>query len=186
MARIYNIAEKELIKRARQKDRLAQSTLYKLYAPRMLSVCRFYIKDLHFAEDVMIKGFFKAFTSLDVYENNGKFGAWIKKIMINQSLDFIRSKTHRLPFAEWEENREINLPDFSQEADAEEIQQMIDELPDGCKLVFNLYVLEGYKHREIAQELEITEGTSKSQLAYAKKCLQEKMKQKKQNHVRLD
>lgn len=173
----------DLIQQAKQQNRRAQKALYDQYAPKMLSVCRFYIHDLHFAEDVMIKGFFKAFTQLDKYEERQQFYAWLRTIITNECIDFLRSKTYTLSYVEWNDNHETSSAELDENYQVEEIQHMIDSLPDGCKIVFNLYVLEGLKHKEIAEKLEISIGTSKSQLAYAKKCLQDKITLNNSNHV---
>ncbi len=185
MAKIINIAKKESewIQRAKKQDRLAQKALYDAYAPKMLSVARYYIHDLHFAEDVMIKGFFKAFTQLDKYEERQHFYAWLRRIVTHECIDFLRSKTHTLSYAEWDGNLDHVSDDLQENTDVEAIQQMVDELPDGCKIIFNLYVIEGLKHKEIAEQLQISVGTSKSQLAYARNCLKEKINQNTQYHV---
>ena len=178
--------ESEWIRQAKKQDRLAQKALYDAYAPKMLSVSRYYIHDLHFAEDVMIKGFFKAFTQLEKYEERQQFYAWLWTIITNECIDFLRSKTHTLSFAEWNDNLDSVSDEIQENTDVAAIQQMVDELPDGCKIIFNLYVLEDLKHREIAEKLQISVGTSKSQLAYARKCLQEKINLNAQYHVWLE
>ena len=185
MAKIISIPthEAQLILQAKDHNRRAQKQLFDSYSGKMLSICRYYIDDLHFAEDVMIKGFFKAFTKIETFDHKSSFYTWLKTIMTHECIDFLRSKTHHLKFAEWNENHDAVTDEIQQEADSAEIQQMIDSLPDGCRIVFNLYVLEGLKHAEIAEKLQITAGTSKSQLAYARKCLQQLIQQKKQYHV---
>lgn len=179
MAKIVSISKKEseLIQQAKNNNRLAQKILFNNYAPKMLSICRYYIKDLHFAEDIMLKGFYKAFIKIDSYQHQNQFYSWLKRIMTNECIDFIRSKTFKLQYAKWEENLEKIDWSLDNNYNLEELQNLIDDLPNGCKMVFNLYVLEDYKHYEIAEKLNISVGTSKSQLAYAKKQLKLKLKQ---------
>ncbi|SHJ12364.1 RNA polymerase sigma-70 factor, ECF subfamily [Mesonia phycicola] len=177
--------QKRLIKKAQKKDRKAQQSLYEAYAPKMLSVCRMYIKDLQFAEDVMLKGFMKVFTHLSSYKSEGSFEGWIRKIMVREAIDFLRSHK-KIQFSETLENDAVFTTDNSfQSNDAVEfLQQKIDELPEGYKAVFMLYAVEGYKHQEIAKMLKITVGTSKSQLSKARKVLQQKVEpQRKENHA---
>lgn len=185
MAKIVSISNhiELLISQAKENNRLAQKELFDMFSPKMLSICRYYIQDIHFAEDVMIKGFFKALSKIETFDQKSSFYTWLKRIVSNECIDFIRSKTYQLQFAEWDEKHDVLTDELQNELDYREIEEMIDELPDGSKIVFNLYVLEGMKHSEIAQKLQISIGTSKSQLAYARKCLQEKLKNQKQYHV---
>lgn len=167
--------EKHLIAQAIENNRQAQHQLYTKFSPRMLSVCRQYIKDLHHAEDVMISGFMKMFTNLKKFEHKGSFEGWIKRIMIHECIDYLRVQKNNFNhkniddviYSETEDNYEIE-GDFA----IDDIQLLIDNLPEGYKMVFNLYVIEGYKHNEIADLLNISEGTSKSQLSHAKRMLQ--------------
>lgn len=165
----------ELIRKASSKNREAQHVLYEIHAPKMLSVCRYYIKDIHNAEDVMLNGFFKAFTQLHTFKNEGSFEGWLRKIMIREAISFLKQQ----------KNIEFPVDDFSFHKEPtnniqtnlalDEIQQCIDELPEGYKMVFVMNVIEGYKHHEIAELLQISEGTSKSQLFKAKQLLQDKI-----------
>ena len=169
--------EKRLIKKALKKDRKAQQSLYETYSPKMLSVCRMYVKDLHFAEDVMLKGFFKVFNNLSNFRSEGSFEGWIRKIMVREAIDFLRVQK-QMNFSE-EIESEMNASSsntFQSNEEVDFLQQKIDELPEGYKAVFMLYAVEGYKHQEIAKMLNISEGTSKSQLSKARKLLQKKVK----------
>ncbi len=167
--------EQQLISEAIANNRQAQQQLYTKYASKMLSVCRQYIKDIHLAEDVMITGFMKMFTNLKKFENKGSFEGWMKRIMIHECIDYLRVKKNSFNhkdiddviYSEEEDNYEME-GDFS----IDDIQLLIDNLPEGYKMVFNLYIIEGYKHNEIAELLNISEGTSKSQLSHAKRQLQ--------------
>lgn len=164
--------EQQLIEHALQNNRHAQHQLYNTYAAKMLGVCRNYIKDIHEAEDVMISSFMKVFTHLAAFENKGSFEGWIRRIMINECLSYLRVKK-KVNFIEDQTQNEFSYQEHELQFTAEELQALIDKLPEGYKMVFNLYVVEGYKHHEIAELLHISEGTSKSQLSHARKYLQE-------------
>lgn len=175
----------QLIEQAKKNDRLAQKKLYEAYASALLSVCRLYVSDLHFAEDVLMKAFFKIFTNLNAYQEQNQFYAWMRKIVVNECIDFLRSKAQKSTFSDWDDTYD-SLDEISSETlfEQEKIQAFIDELPEGCRMVFNLYVFEDYQHKDIAQELGISVGTSKSQLSYAKKILKEKLKKEKLGYAK--
>lgn len=144
-----------------------------MYAAKLLSICRQYIPRLDEAEDVLITAFMKIFNNLDRLDNKDMLEAWMKRIVVNESISHLRSKKNMS--LESIDNHDWSDADSGMESNmvVKDIQQMIDNLPDGCKIVFNLYAVEGYKHHEIASMLSVSEGTSKSQLAYARKLLQE-------------
>ena len=163
-----------LIEKAKHNDRLAQKQLYDQYAPALLSVCRLYITDLQFAEDALLKSFFKIFTNIHKYQEQEHFYAWMRRITVNECIDFLRSKIQKTSFADW--NDTYDSPDDDPDTypiDEETMQSFIDKLPPACRAVFNLYVFDSYSHKQISAQLGITEGTSKSQLAYAKKLLKD-------------
>jgi len=167
--------EAQLIKKASQNHREAQHMLYQLHAPKMLSVCRYYISDLQQAEEVMLNGFFKVFTKLKHFKSEGSFEGWIRRIMVRETISFLRQKK-QLEFAT--DNMEVydgQTNNIKMEMDVAEIQQLIDNLSEGYRMVFVMYAIEGYKHNEIAELLNITEGTSKSQLFKARKVLQHQL-----------
>ena len=169
--------EKQLIMLAVENNRQAQQQIYAKFSSKMLSVCRQYIKDIHHAEDVMITGFMKVFTNLKNFEHKGSFEGWIRRIMIYECIDFIRAKKNHIvhqnneDFIVSEKESSYEMEDFA----IDDIQYLIDNLPDGYKMVFNLYAIEGFKHHEIATMLKISEGTSKSQLSHARKLLQHQL-----------
>jgi RNA polymerase sigma-70 factor, ECF subfamily len=163
--------EKELIDLVIDNNRQAQLQLYTSFASKMLGVCRQYIKDIHQAEDVMIMGFMKVFNNINTFEYKGSFEGWIRRIMVNECISHIRSQKKWL-FIDDENYFDETVNPIESKLSVDDIQFLIDQLPEGCKMVFNLYVIEGYKHQEIAQMLGIKEGTSKSQLAHARKMLQ--------------
>ena len=168
-------SETQLISRAVKSNREAQRLLYEKYSGKMLSVCRMYIKDLHYAEEVMLTAFFKVFKHLEDFKGEGSFEGWIRRIMIRESISFLRvQKDMEFQDEPIEDYRE-SFNSVQEEIDAEHIQQLIDGLPEGYRVVFVMYAIEGYKHQEIASMLNITIGTSKSQLFKARKMLQEKL-----------
>lgn len=171
--------EAQLIKKAAKNHRDAQHTLYEMHAPKMLSVCRYYIKDVHQAEEVMLNGFFKVFTQLKSFKSEGSFEGWIRRIMIRESISFLRKKKKLEFSADDMEVYEKPVNDTNVEFEVDDIQQLIDKLPEGYRMVFNMYAIEGYKHSEIAKMLSIGESTSKSQLFKARKLLQQQIKQLK-------
>ena len=162
--------EKELIKLALDNNRSAQQQIYSKFSPKMLSVCRQYIKDIQQAEDTMITAFMKVFMNLKNFEHKGSFEGWIRRIMINESISFIRVKK-KVNFIEEETYFEDSYNNIESQFSVDDIQFLIDKLPDGCKMIFNLYTIEGFKHKEIADMLKINESTSKSQLSHARKIL---------------
>ena len=163
--------EKELIQLAVENNRQAQQQIYTRFSPKMLSVCRQYIKDIHLAEDIMITAFMKVFVNLKNFQYKGSFEGWIRRIMVNECISFIRVEK-KLKYSDDETYIEESFNNIESQFSIADIQFLIDSLPDGYKMVFNLYAIEGYKHHEIATMLGISEGTSKSQLSHARKMLQ--------------
>jgi RNA polymerase sigma-70 factor (ECF subfamily) len=163
--------ETKIIKLAVENNRQAQQQIYSKFSSKMLSVCRQYIKDIQLAEDVMITAFMKVFTNLKNFEHKGSFEGWIRRIMVNECISYLRVQK-KVKFAEDEFFVEESFNEIDSQFSIDQIQFLIDALPDGYKMVFNLYAIEGYKHNEIAKMLGINEGTSKSQLSHARKMLQ--------------
>ncbi|RXR20654.1 RNA polymerase sigma factor [Flavobacterium amnicola] len=178
--KVINLHQEEiaLIELAVQNNRQAQHKIYSKFSSKMLSVCRQYVKDVHQAEDVMITAFMKVFVHLKNFENKGSFEGWIRRIMINECISFIRVQK-QVKFIDDENYFEETTNNIESQLSVEDIQFLIDQLPDGYKMVFNLYVIEGYKHHEIAKMLSINEGTSKSQLSHARKMLANQINQLK-------
>ena len=171
-------SEKQLIELAVSNNRAAQQKLYTQFSPKMLSVCRQYIKDIHQAEDIMITAFMKMFTNLNKFQFNGSFEGWVRRIMVNESISYLRVHKN-IKFIDDETFFEERFNNIESQFSAEDIQLLIDNLPDGYRMVFNLYAIEGYKHHEIATMLGISEGTSKSQLSHARKMLQNQINKSK-------
>ena len=173
-------SEKKLIENAIANSRKAQKELYDLHAPKMLSVCRYYVNDLQEAEDVMLGAFFKAFHKLKLFHNDGNFEGWLRRIMVNECMSYHRKKKFHIITDEIEDLSQCSENSIVENYDVAELQLLIDDLPKGYKMVFVLYAIEGYKHREIAEMLQISENTSKSQLFKARKMLQSKLEYSKE------
>ncbi len=151
--------------------------LYKLYSRAMLNVAFRILNDISEAEDVLQESFIKAFNNLSSYKGDSTFGAWLKRIVINQSLNQIRKQ--KLQFEDVDNHQNDLLSDDSDDFGYEKhlkvarIRQAMEKLPDGYRIIFSLYLLEGYDHAEIASILGISESTSKSQLNRSKKKIKE-------------
>lgn len=171
-------SEKELLEGCRKNNRKYQQALYSQYAPRMFAVCLRYADDRMQAEDFLQEGFVKVFTRLDQFSGEGSFEGWIRRIMVNTALQQLRREKNFPVIVDEEhaqyETQESNALDNMA---ADELMRLIQKLPPGYRMVFNLYVLEEYTHKEIACELGVTEGTSKSQLARARAILQKMIRQ---------
>lgn len=166
--------ERDIIKEAANNNRHAQQKIYAQHAPKMLGVCRQYIKDLQQAEDIMITAFMKVFTNIGRFEHKGSFEGWIRRIMVNECISYLRVQK-KVGFLEDEFYVEDTFNNIESHFSVDDIQALIDSLPEGYKMVFNLFAIEGYKHQEIATMLGISEGTSKSQLSHARKMLKEQV-----------
>jgi RNA polymerase sigma factor (sigma-70 family) len=170
-----------------REDRSAQSRLYNLLAPKMFVVCLRYSKSREEAEEILQEGFMKVFQSIRQFRFSGSFEGWVKRIMINCALQRFRKKTHLHAIIHIDD---ASVEPISQEAilsrmGTKELLALVQDLPAAYRLVFNLYVFEGMKHREIAELLGISEGTSKSNLSDArsilKKAITEKMEIRSKN-----
>jgi len=157
-----------------QKDnRKAQHEVYDWLAPKMLTICRRYIKDVNEAESIMITGFMKVFDKIGQFSGEGSFEGWVRRIMVNESLLYIRK--NRGMYIEVDIEYADTTPNYSlasENLDAEELLNLINSLPIGYRTVFNMFAIEGYSHKEIAESLAISENTSKSQLSRARRMLQ--------------
>jgi len=168
-----------LINGCRQGQRQAQREVYEKLSPRMLGLCRRYIRDAGEAESVMITGFLKVFDKISQYSGEGSFEGWISRIMVNESLLYIRKNKGMyievdIEYADQQPNYEL----ASQNLEADDLLKLVNNLPVGYRTVFNMYAIEGYSHQEIANSLQISESTSKSQLSRARKMLQKQIIEK--------
>jgi RNA polymerase sigma-70 factor (ECF subfamily) len=168
------VTELEIVHGCKKQDRKAQKALYDRYSAVMYGVCLRYMKNQADAEDILIEGLFKAMSKIDQFNEEGSFEGWVRRIVVNECLMALR-KNNVLKFAEEIQPNLDHTEDLSVEDNliAEDLLKLLDHLPNGYRTVFNLYVLEGYKHREIAEELGISINTSKSQLILARKRLEE-------------
>lgn len=170
------MTEKELIARCKRGDRAAQKFLFDKYSPKMFGVCKRYLRNVEDAEDVLVEGLFKVMTKLDKYTHKGSFEGWIRRVLVNECLMFLRKK-HNFQLTVEVSNIDIKTQaSVEDDLAAQDILRLLDMLPTGYRTVFNMYVLEGYKHKEIAETLGISINTSKSQLLLAKKRMQKLVK----------
>jgi len=156
-------------------NRASQGELYRRYASRMMGVCMWYARNREEAEEIMQDGFVRVFTYLHKYKGNGCFEGWIRKIMVNAALFKYRNKSARLrPVIELDSDVHARAEEaiFISNYDEKQLVKLVQSLTPAYRLVFNLYVFEGLKHREIAELLGISEGTSKSNLSDARTILQ--------------
>jgi len=162
-------------------DRGFQTKLYDLFAPKMLGVCMRYAKSREEAEDILLEGFLRVFSYIKNFKRTGSFEGWIRKIMVNCALLRYKNKSHLYPVIQLDAEKPVTTtePDIISKLDAKELLLLVQSLPAGYRVVFNLYVFEGYKHREIAEALGISEGTSKSNLSDAREILQKALMIKK-------
>lgn len=170
---IYRATERELIKGCLKRDRAAQQQLFDLYASKMYAICYRYVKHAMEAEDVLVVAFTKIFDRIDQFKGEGSFEGWIRKVVVNEALTHLRKA--RTMYLETELQAADREPDYDQMSDhleAEDLLKMIQELPAGYRIVFNMYAIDGYSHKEIAEQLGISENTSKSQLSRARVYLQ--------------
>jgi len=168
--------EPDIVKRCLSGDRKAQRALYEAYAGRFLSISLRYVKNNMVAEDVMIEGFMKIFEKLPQYEGKGSLEGWMRKIIVTQSLLYLRNNKNLL--MEINLDGQENSPGLGvadQDLTCQDLFQLISELPVGYRTVFNLYVIEGYSHKEIQDLLGISESTSKSQLSRARAALKNRL-----------
>lgn len=171
--KIYRAKENELIKGCLKRDRSAQKHLYETYSSKMYGLCYRYVKDSMEAEDILVTAFTKIFEKIDQFKNEGSFEGWIRRIVVNEALTHLRR--NRSMYLETDLEQAEREPDYDQLGDhleVEDLLKMIEELPTGYRIVFNLYAIDGYSHKEIASQLGISENTSKSQLSRARTYLQ--------------
>lgn len=173
------LTETQIIRRCRRKDGSAQKLLFDKYASVMLGICLRYVKSRPEAEDVLQEGFIKIFMNISEYAGTGSFVGWMKRIMVNTAINHYHKNLRRNYYHH--DIQDINQTeiigndfqtvDFTQD----ELLGVINNLPDGYRMVFNLYAVEGYKHKEIAEMLDIDVNTSKTQYLRARRLIQKKL-----------
>lgn len=177
---VTELFDSQLIDLCKKGDRAAQKRLYDLLAPRMFPVCMRYIGDRVLAEDLLQDGFVTLFTKIDSYKGEGSFDGWARKIFVTTALMSLRKKDALKMSDDLEEARSIRSESVNQiqSLGYKELMELVMSLPDGFRTVFNLYVVEGYSHKEIGDMLGISEMTSRSQLSRARAILQNKIKER--------
>jgi RNA polymerase sigma factor (sigma-70 family) len=174
-------SDKELIERCLENDPKAQEFLYKRFSRRMYGVCMRFARNTMEADDILQEGFIKVFTFLKDFRQEGSLEGWVRRTIVNTAINYYNSKQN-----EWNETsidkadsyQSVN-EDILEKISTADLLHLIQELPEGYRMVFNLYIIEGYNHQEIAEMLHISENTSKSQLSRARIALQERLKQRK-------
>ena len=155
-------------------NRLAQEKLYNFYAGRMKGICMRYARSAFEADDIFQEAFIKVFTNLKNFKMNGSFDGWIRRIVVNTAIDQYKKNLVHQNHVQYEtvSDRDLSIASFDHQLHEEDLLKILEKLPHGYKVVFNLYAIEGYSHKEIAEMLNITEGTSKSQLSKARRFVQ--------------
>lgn len=169
---IYRAGEEELINGCRRRNNNAQRKLYDQYASKMYALCQRYMRNSADSEDVLISAFMKVFDRIDQYKGEGSFEGWIRRIVVNEALTALRRNRNMaletdIAAADWDA-QSLQTVDHLH---AQDLVDMIAELPPGYRVVFNMYAIDGYSHKEIAEHLGISENTSKSQLSRARSHL---------------
>jgi RNA polymerase sigma factor (sigma-70 family) len=171
----YNIDE--LVKRCKAGERKSQETLYKQFASKMLGVCLRYATDKMEAEDMLQNGFIRVFQKINDFRGEGSFEGWMRRIMVNCSIEYYRRNNKMMQLVDLDEAgmEASDNPLATAKLEAKDLVMLIQRLSPGYRIVFNLYAIEGYSHKEIAAIVGITEGASKSQLSRARSILREQV-----------
>lgn len=178
MSDLKNISDEELVKGCLQDNRNFQEALYRKYADQMYSVVIMYAKDADDAADILQESFINIFRKLHDFRFESPLGAWIRRIVVNKAFEHFRKKQRKRELIEELSYEETPLMDgIIERINASEIVRLVNDLPSKAAAILKLYAIEGYKHNEIAEMLEISEGTSKSQLNRARILLKEKLAQ---------
>ncbi len=170
-------ALEDLVRGCKDGDKQSQERLYKMTSAKMLGICMRYAKDQFEAEDMMQTAYVKIFNKLDTYKGEGSFEGWMRRIMVNTSIEFYRKNLRDLKLVDIDEVQEQQASvsfDMSS-IQIKDLMRLIQNLSNGYRLVFNMYAIEGYSHKEIAKQLGITEGASKSQLSRARAILRDQV-----------
>jgi RNA polymerase sigma factor (sigma-70 family) len=173
------LSESDIINGCLNKDRKMQEMLYHRFSSKMYAVCLRYCKDAEDAQDLLQDGFIKIFKNLEKFRGEGSFEGWIRRIFVNTSIEHFRKSVKKFSVTD---SQEVTVEDPSWNAldnlAEKDVIKMIQELSPGYRQVFNMYVIEGYAHKDIGEILGISEGTSKSQLARAKAILKKMVEEK--------
>ncbi|MEJ7779725.1 MAG: RNA polymerase sigma factor [Daejeonella sp.] len=165
-----------LLEGCKRGERKAQESLYKTLASKMMGVCMSYAKDSYEAEDVLQMGFVKVFQKVAEFRSDGSFEGWIRRIMVNTAIESYRKNLRSLNVVDIEAVHDQPQSTFDMSGlELKDLMKLVQQLSNGYRLVFNMYVIEGFSHKEIAEQLGISEGASKSQLSRARAILKEKI-----------
>ncbi len=175
--------EEELVEACGRNDRRAQEAFYRRFFPHMWSMTMRYLQDEDKAMDVLNMGFLKVFTHLCKYEFKGSLEGWVRRIIYNTMVDFVRQNNRYVKFMVFEDHDTSVTESGPSHLYEEDLLKEIEKLPKASKEVFNLFAIEGYSHQEIAERLNISEGTSKWHLSNARKILRSVLTQKENDHV---
>ena len=169
-----NYTDEELIKGCIRNDRKYQELLYRKFSKTMYAVCLSYAKDRSAGQDILQDGFVKVFEKIKTYQSEGSLEGWIRRIITNTAIDHYRKRATLNKFIDFdpEPSDHNGQNTVSDSLHAEELLQQVRKLPDGAQVIFNLYAVEGFSHKEISEKLQISEGTSKSQVNRARTLLQ--------------
>lgn len=170
--------QKDIVEKCKANDRAAQLKLYGLYCDGMYGVAMRFLKNAHDAEDVLQESFIKAFQRIHQFKGEVTFGAWLKRIVVNNCIDFLKSRKENSIALDENYIRTVDTDDWTVEADIglEDIKEAMEQLPDKYKYVVLMYLLEGFDHQEIAQVLQITETASRTRLLRGRSQLKELLK----------
>jgi len=174
------ISEKALVEGCVKGDRKAQQEFYTRYSRKLLAVCARYARSIPEAEDILQEGFIKAFDHIKSFRFESRLDTWLTRIMINTALNYQRKKLYLFPMVDvsdvpLKEEENISLSRFH----FDELLSFVQSLPDGCRVVFNMFAIEGYSHKEISEMLGVSEGTSKSQYSRARQLLMQRINSEK-------
>lgn len=173
---VYMQTDEDLIKGCAKGDRASQKALYDRYARKMMVTCLRYARSSQEAEDILQEGFVKVFSNIAKFRSESQLSTWITRIMINTALNKQRSKVYMVPMVDVNEGHSVLEEDVSlSHFHLNDLLEIIQSLPDGCRIVFNLFAIEGYSHKEISEMTGISVGTSKSQYNRAKSLLRLKI-----------
>lgn len=177
--------ELEILNGCLKGDRKYQKMLYDHFSPKMFSICLRYAKGYHAAEDILQEGYIKIFKNIQKFRGEGSFEGWMKRIFVNTAIEHYRRSVSMYPILEIDNSaHDVVVDNTIDRMSGEELMKLVDKLAHGYRTIFNLYVVEGFPHKEIAKKLSISEGTSKSQLARARYMLQKMIAEIKEEETR--
>ena len=168
--KVNRLSEAEIVAGCQRGERRCQDALVKIFAPYLFTICKRYTKNSYLADDALQETFIRVFKYIKNYKGQGDLRAWLRKVAITTSLQTIQHPAYR-DYQDLDDWESVELPVAVSQFSTEEILELIEKLPEGYRTVFNLYVIDGYQHREIAELLQISESASRSQLTRARKYL---------------